>query len=555
MSEPWYQNAVIYGIDVDTFMDGDGDGVGDFRGLTERLDYLRHLGVTCIWLLPFYPTPNRDNGYDIRDYFEVDPRLGTLEDFMRFVRGAKQRGMRVIVDLVVNHTSRDHPWFQASRRDPGSRYRDYYVWETDPPPTPAERGTVFPGQEDSIWTWDDEADAFYYHRFYEHQPDLNIANPEVQDEIERIVDFWLSFGINGFRIDAASHMIERKHESVPADPHAVLKRLRQFVTGRRADAILLGEADEKPEETIRFFGDGDGDELHLLFNFILDNYLFLALARQRAEPIERILMQLPPIPPHATWSNFLRNLDQLDLDRLNDDERAEVLDAFAPEESMRIFGHGVRRRLAPMLGGDRRRIQMAYSLLFSLPGTPCIVYGDELGMGEDLEQQGRNAVRIPMQWSAGRNAGFSAARKRDLMRPVVEDGPFGRGEVNVEAQKGEEGSLLNWLRNLIRLRRDSPELGDCELHVLTSGDERVLCHRIDGRRRSLLILHNLSDQQVSARPDLKIPTEQLEIELVLSDALAVGEPPEAAEREALGTIELAPYGYRWFRILNAYAAG
>jgi maltose alpha-D-glucosyltransferase/alpha-amylase len=390
----WYENATFYAIDVEAFADGNGDGIGDFAGLTDRLDYLEGLGVDCLWLLPFYLSPNRDNGYDVADYYGVDDRHGTLGEFVEFVREADRRGIRVIVDLVVNHTSDQHPWFQQARSDPDSEYRDYYVWHDDPPDEPdPRRGPVFPGEEESVWSYDEVAEAFYYHRFYHFQPDLNLANSDVREEIRKIMGFWLQLGVSGFRVDAATLMIDNKgglESTKLEDPYGVLKDMRHFVERRGDDAILLAEADDAPEHLADYFG--DGDEMNVLFNFLLDAYLVLALAEQEAEPIRKVLDLLPDPPAECQWANFLRNYDELNIGRLPESDQQTVFETFAPEEDMRIYGRGIRRRLAPMLDGDRARIELAYSLLFSLPGTPLIVYGDEIGMGTSRSPAGTRFV-------------------------------------------------------------------------------------------------------------------------------------------------------------------
>ncbi|HEU6442455.1 MAG TPA: alpha-amylase family protein, partial [Microvirga sp.] len=405
----WYKNAVIYCVDVETFMDSNGDGIGDFSGLADRLDHIESLGATCIWLLPFYPTPNCDNGYDVTDFYAVDPRLGTLGDFVAFTHAARDRGLRVIIDLVANHTSIDHPWFQEARRDPNSRYRDWYVWSKEKPKDIHE-GVVFPGVQDTTWTYDEVAQAWYMHRFYKHQADLNIANPEVREELEKVMGFWLQLGVSGFRLDAVPFLIE--YRGVPAeekpdhDPHEYLNELRTFISWRRAEAMLLAEANITMDQVDEYFG-ASGDRLHMIFNFMLNQNLFLALSRKDAEPVRRVMAQTPAIPPKSQWASFLRNHDELDLGRLSDPERKEVFAAFGPAPEMQAYERGIRRRLAPMLGGDERRIKQAFSLMFALPGTPVLWYGDEIGMGEDLSLQERNSVRTPMQWADEPNAGFS----------------------------------------------------------------------------------------------------------------------------------------------------
>ncbi|HUH07411.1 MAG TPA: alpha-amylase family protein, partial [Egibacteraceae bacterium] len=459
-SDLWWKNAVIYCLDVETFMDHDGDGCGDFAGLTERVDYLAGLGVTCIWLMPFYPTPDLDDGYDIREYCGVDPRLGSLGDFVEFVRTASDRGMRVIADLIVNHTSDQHPWFQQARKDPDSPLRDYYVW-VDEPPDDGPDDLVFPDAEDSNWEYDEQAGQYYLHRFYGHQPDLNVGNPDVRDEIHKVIGFWLELGLSGFRIDAVPFFLEDigiEHD-VRDDPHDYLRDLRAFTSRRRGDAMLLGEVNLEPGDLRQYFGGDHANELHMLFNFVVNQALYLALVREDPEPIRGALRALPQIPEPAQWANFVRNHDELSLDKLTDDEREEVFAQLAPDEGMRLFGRGIRRRLPTMLGGDRRRIELTYSLLFSLPGTPVLFYGEEIGMGENLDVDGRMAVRTPMQWSDEPNGGFSSAPADQLCVPMTEQGDFGYRQVNVDEQRRDEGSLLNWMERMIRLRKLTPEIG------------------------------------------------------------------------------------------------
>lgn len=421
MKDFWYKNAIIYSLDVETFMDGNGDGVGDFIGLTKRLNYLSGLGVTCLWLLPFYPSPNRDNGYDVMDYYNVDPRLGTLGDFVEFMHQAREHGIRVIIDLVVNHTSDQHPWFQSARADKNSKYRDYYVWSNNPPKDTKDK-IVFPGVQEGIWEYDEQAGAYYLHRFYKEQPDLNTANPEVREEIRKILGFWLELGVSGFRIDAAPFLIEPLgiEDAKLEELRSLLPEMREFVSQRRGDAVLLAEANVPPDQIPVYFG--DGDKMHMLFNFLLNQYMFLALARKQAAPLIEGLKLLPDSPHIGQWVNFVRHHDELTLDRLTKDKQEEIFAAFAPDENMQIYGHGIRRRLPPMLGGDRRRLELVYSLLFSLPGTPLLRYGEEIGMGDDLSLEGRTSVRTPMQWSSEPNGGFSTAQQDALPQPVISQG-------------------------------------------------------------------------------------------------------------------------------------
>jgi maltose alpha-D-glucosyltransferase/alpha-amylase len=539
MSEPWYKNAIIYGVDVRVFYDSNGDGIGDLAGLTEKLDYLADLGVTCIWVLPFYPSPCRDNGYDISAYLAVDPRCGTLQDVIRFIREAGARGIRVIFDLVMNHTSSEHPWFQAARQDDSSRFRDYYVWSGQPPPVPAGGGSIFPGKENRVWTFDDEAHAYFYHRFFHFEPTLNLANPKVVDEVERVLEFWLCFGIAGYRVDAAPHMIHRKGapSAEPPHPHELLHRLRRRVDASRPDGCLIGEADEDPRKMVEYFG--DGDQLHMLLNFYLDNALFLALATETAEPIAAALRVLPTIPESCQWCNFVRNLDELDLERLSEDERNRVFEVFAPEPEMRIFAdRGIRRRAAPMLA-DERRFKLAFSAVFSLPGTPAIVYGDEIGLGENLALDGRMAVRAPMQWSSEANAGFSGADAERLVRPVIDSGPYSYERVNVEAQSRDEESLLSWMKRLIRLRRECPELGTGNATLLRIEEETVLAHRSEYRNRAVIAFHNFSGARRRVRVSAS-ETGGRELVPIFGDA----KPRKADDG---WQIQLEPYAYAWLR--------
>ena len=417
MPERWYRHGVVYSLDVDTFQDSDGDGIGDLAGLVDRLDYLARLGVTCIWLNPIHPSPDRDDGYDITDFYAVHPRLGTLGDFVELVHQAGNRGIRVMIDLVVNHTSDEHPWFQAARADPASPYRDWYVWsETEP--ADRRQGMVFPGYQDTTWSFDEEANAWYYHRFYDFQPDLNMANPRVRQEIEKIIGFWLQLGVAGFRLDAAPFVIEL---TTPGDPNprqdfSWLDDLWSQLSWRRGDAVILAEANVEPEQLLEFFG--AGRRLPMMFNFILNQRTFLALARGEVAPILQALAEMPALPATCQWATFLRNHDEVDLGRLVGHEHDEVFEAFGPEPRMQLYGRGIRRRLAPMLGNDRRRLEMAYALQFSLPGTPVIRYGDEIGMGEDLALPERNAIRTPMQWSSAPHGGFSTVTTRPRPAPT-----------------------------------------------------------------------------------------------------------------------------------------
>lgn len=537
MDDLWYKNAILYAVDVESFCDANGDGVGDLPGLIGRLPYLADLGVTCLWVLPFYPTPDRDNGYDVKDYYGVDPRLGSLDDLVALVQGAGEFGMRVVVDLVANHTSDAHPWFRAARQDKGSRFRDYYIWTGAPPPTPPGMGNIFPGEAATVWTYDPIAHAYYHHRFYDFEPSLNIANPEVRAEIERITDFWLSFGIAGFRVDAASHIGEDKGvaSAKVGDAHAVLRSLYRAIARRRADAVLLAEADVPAKEAVKYFG--GGEEFQLLLNFLLDNYLMLALAREQAWPLYHILEQTTAIPRAACWANFLRNLDELDLERLTEAERQEVYEVFAPSPDMRIFGRGIRRRIAPMLRGDRRWMELAYSLLFSLPGAPLLVYGDELGMGDDLSQPGRNAVRTAMPWSDEENAGFSSAPRARLARPVIDSGPFAYKHVNVARQREAPQSFWHFVRRLIEMRRACTEIGNGRASAVETSDAAIFAYRYDADGRTLVVVHNLARGE--RRAQLRLDDVPANLRCVFCS--------ERPERPQPREVHLQGHGYQWFR--------
>jgi trehalose synthase len=541
-SDLWWKNAVIYCLDVETFLDWDGDGIGDIRGLTERVDYLAGIGVSCLWLMPFQPSPNRDDGYDIVDYYGVDPRLGSLGDFVTFIRTAKDRGMRVIIDMVVNHTSDKHPWFREARSSPENRFRDFYVWRDRPTRTP-KASIVFPDAEDSIWAFDEKAGQWYLHLFYSHQPDLNIGNPQVRNEIAKIAGFWLELGVDGFRVDAVPFLIDTSQiPDVNLDPHEILRELRSFISRRRGDGVLLGEVNLEPEQLIDFFGGEDGDEVQLLFNFPLMQAVWLSLARQDAEPVAEALRETIAVSEDTQYANFLRNHDELTLDKLSDEERQEVFDAFGPDPDMQLFGRGLRRRLPTMLDGDPQRIRMAYSLLFSLPGTPVLFYGEEIGMGENLEVPGRMSVRTPMQWIDQKNGGFSKARPSRLRVPVVE-GRFGPLAVNVAAQRRDPESLLSWMERLIRRRRETPEIGWGTWKVVQTNVRSVLAHRCDWEGRTVVAAHNLGEQPCVVRLQLGDVPEDGKLDDLLDERGAFQNIED-------GSLELKMdgYGFRWLRI-------
>lgn len=534
----WYKNAVIYSTHVESFMDSDGDGIGDFIGLTRSLDYLAGLGVTCVWLLPFFPSPNRDHGYDIADYLNVDPKYGTLGHFVEFLDAAEEHGIRVIIDLVLNHTSVDHPWFQEARKDKNSKYRKYYIW-LDEKPENAHEDVIFGHHQDGNWEYDKVAGQYYYHTFYGHQPDLNITNPDVQKEIRYILHFWLKLGISGFRMDAVPHMIRNKgNEKFDGNPFDFLKNTRSFLEDLRKDAILLAEVDTEPEKYEEFFG--KGDQVQMLFNFYMNNHIFLALARKTAEPIERALDKLPQTSMKEQMGTFIRNHDELDLERLSDTEREEVYAAFAPDEDMRIYGRGIRRRLAPMLNNERSRLELVYSLLFSLPGTPVLRYGDEIGMGEDLSLPERNSVRTTMQWSRERHGGFSAFKGKKLPLPVISNGEFGYEQANVHDQMRNPNSLLNWFERIIAARKECIEFGWGDYEVIKTNNPGVLVHGCKWKNGYAFAVHNFSDKEITIKPELDKQQQEHLIEH-FSDKEYDDYPGKKNE------MTVGPYGYRWFR--------
>ena len=542
----WYENAIIYCLDVETYADSNGDGIGDFPGLTRRLDYLAGLGITCIWLMPFYPSPNRDDGYDVADYINVDPRFGTVADFAEFMIEASERGVRVIIDLIPNHTSDQHPWFQKALQGRDSPYFDYYVWREDAPGDTSDR-VVFPGEQEGIWTWSEEVGAWYLHHFHAFQPDLNYANPIVQEEFRKIMGYWLELGVSGFRVDAAPFLISLEGiDDGYSDlqmAHQFLEQMRDFVTLRRGDAILLGEVDEGLSTIADYFG--GGNQIQALFNFPLNLFSFLGLSQQSADPINFGLEQLPSIPGSGQWVNFLRHHDELNLSRMTKEDRESIVASFGPEPEMQIYGRGLRRRLAPMLDGDLDRLRMAYSLVFSLPGAPLLFYGEEIGMGENLDIPGRMAVRSPMQWRSGPGAGFSTAAEDDLVRPVVSEGEYGYAQVSVGGERGDPHSLLNWMAALIRVRKECGEIGFGSWTLVESGSDAVFVIRYDVDDSTVLVATNLSPdaQEIT----LAIDPADLDGETdLLGDRQY--EPLDANHRE----MRIEGYGFRWMRLRGVY---
>ncbi|HEX9108865.1 MAG TPA: maltose alpha-D-glucosyltransferase, partial [Longimicrobiales bacterium] len=536
----WYQDAIFYELHVRAFSDSNGDGIGDFRGLSERLDYLQELGVTTLWLLPFYPSPLRDDGYDIADYTDVHPSYGTLRDFRDFMREAHQRGLRVVTELVINHTSDQHPWFQRARRArPGSAAREMYVW-SDTPERYGDARIIFKDFESSNWSWDPVAQAYYWHRFYSHQPDLNFDNPRLHQALFQVLDFWMRTGVDGMRLDAIPYLYEREGtncENLP-ETHAFLKELRAHVDGRYRDRMLLAEANQWPEDTVPYFG--NGDECNMSFHFPVMPRLFMAIRMEDRFPIIDILRQTPPIPPGCQWGIFLRNHDELTLEMVTEEERDYMYRIYAADPRARI-NLGIRRRLAPLLGNDRRAIELMNCLLFSLPGTPVLYYGDEIGMGDNIYLGDRNGVRTPMQWSGDRNAGFSRANPQSLYLPVITDPEYHYASVNVEAQQGNPSSLLSWMKRIIALRKRFKAFGRGELRFLYPDNRKVLAFLRAYEDETILVVANLSRMTQHVSLDLSEFEGRIPIELFgWSEFPRIGKQPLF--------LTLGPHHFFWFSL-------
>ncbi len=536
----WYKETLVYELHVRSFADGDGDGVGDFAGLIDRLDYLERLGVGALWLQPFYPSPLRDDGYDIADYCGINPAYGDLRDFRRFLREAHKRGLRVITELVLNHTSDQHPWFQRARQaKPGSPARDFYVW-SDTPEKYRQARVIFKDFENSNWAFDPVAKAYYWHRFYAHQPDLNYDNPAVRQAMLKVVDFWLTMGVDGLRLDAVPYLFERPGtncENLP-ETHAFLKDLRAHVDERFPGRMLLAEANQWPEDAVAYFG--DGDECHMAFHFPVMPRIFMALWSEDRYPVIDIMEQTPAIPESCQWALFLRNHDELTLEMVSDEERDAMYRAYARDAQARI-NLGIRRRLAPLMQNDRRRMELINILLLSFPGTPILYYGDEIGMGDDLSLPERYCARTPMQWSNEKQGGFSSAEKTYL--PVISEGVYGWEQVNVADQRRDPDSFLNWMERMIRTRQETQEIGWGAFEVVDVGHDAVLCLRYEWRNNVAVFLHNFHPEGVTVRFSLVAPEgEPNRLVNLLSE--------DHAQGDAKGRYELTlePYGYRWFRM-------
>ena len=534
----WYINAVFYEVYVRAYYDANGDGHGDLRGLIEKLDYLQRLGVDCIWLLPVYGSPLVDDGYDIADYYLIHPDYGTLDDFKELVAAAHQRGLRVIADLVLNHTSDQHSWFQAARTDRNSPYRDYYVWSDDDQKY-ADTRIIFVDTEKSNWTWDEQAGQFFFHRFYGSQPDLNYDNPAVQEAMLEVMRFWLDSGVDGFRADAVPYLFEREGtncENLP-ETHAYLKRLRKYLDEHYPDKVLLCEANQWPEDVRPYFG--DGDEFHMGFHFPLMPRIYMALQQGSTEPLAWVIERTPHIPANCQWCTFLRNHDELTLEMVTEEERQWMWQEYAPEPRMRL-NLGIRRRLAPLLNNDRRKIELAYSLLFTMPGSPIIYYGDEIGMGDNIWLPDRNGVRTPMQWKNGRNGGFSEVSPERLYAPAIESAEFGYERVNVSDQEKDPASLLKLVQRMIQIRKTHLAFGNGEFSWATqsSGTEKAVAAywRTYGSER-LLIIQNLSGFTQDVHLELHEPSHTLS-DLMTESQISLLDGNKLA-------LTLGPYEYRW----------
>jgi maltose alpha-D-glucosyltransferase / alpha-amylase len=537
--DQWYKDAIFYELQVKSFYDSNADGIGDFRGLVEKLDYLKDLGVDCIWVTPFYPSPLKDDGYDIADFYGVHSDFGTLQDVKHFIKEAHRRKLKVMFDLVMNHTSDQHPWFQEARSDPKSPRRGYYVW-SDTDQKYLDARIIFTDTERSNWTWDPVAKQYFWHRFFSHQPDLNYDNPRVRRSIFKIMRHWLDMGVDGFRADAIPYLFEREGtngENLP-ETHAYLKEVRREIDRQFPGRILLAEANQWPADVRPYFG--DGDEFHMAFNFPVMPRIYMALRREDRRPIIDIISQLPDIPADCQWCLFLRNHDELTLEMVTDEDRDYMYGEYAKDPRMKI-NVGIRRRLAPLLDNGRRRIELLNSLLFTLPGSPIIYYGDEIGMGDNIYIGDRNGVRTPMQWSGDRNAGFSRADAARLYSPVIMDPVYGYQATNVEAQLRNPSSLLNWMKRLIRLRKQYPVFGRGAIEFCHPENHKVLVYIRKGEGQTVLVVNNLSRFVQPVQLDLRQYDGWTPVEII-------GETPFPRIGELPYFLTLGPHGFYWFRL-------
>jgi len=533
----WYKNAVFYQVNVRAFFDSNQDGHGDLPGLTQKLNYIHKLGVDCLWIMPFYPSPLKDDGYDVSDFYNIQAKYGTLDQFRTLIQAAHERGIRIIIDMIMNHTSDQHDWFQQARADRNSPYRDFYVW-SDTKDKYKEARIIFLDTEESNWSWDDQAQQYYWHRFYTSQPDLNYDNPKVRETMLDVMRFWLKMGIDGFRADAIPYLFEREGtncENLP-ETHAYLKEIRSMIDHEYPDCILLAEANQWPQEVREYFG--DGDEFHMGFNFPVMPRIYMALKNADHSSIQWILDQTPAIPENCQWCTFLRNHDELTLEMVTEDERQWMWQEYAPDPRMRL-NLGIRRRLAPLLENDQRKIRLANALLFSLPGAPIIYYGDEIGMGDNILLFDRNGVRTPMQWDQSLNAGFSKTESEKLYAPVITQAPFGPERVNVSNQLTNPDSLLNFIQRLVKIRKQNSTFGSGSLEWCNVADLSILAFKRTFQNETIVVINNLSDL------DKKVSFQESELSGVPTNLLTLQPHPEFKNGNI--ELELAPYQFIWFK--------
>ncbi|HEQ71665.1 MAG TPA: maltose alpha-D-glucosyltransferase [Spirochaetia bacterium] len=539
MAEPWYIHAVFYEISVKAFQDSNGDGIGDIPGLISRLPYLEELGVTCLWLLPLFPSPGMDDGYDVSDYYGIDPKYGTLDDFKKLIAKAHKRGIRIITELILNHTSDAHPWFREARKGVESPYHDYYVW-SDTWQKYEDAPIVFSDTETSNWAWCDECKKYYWHRFFTHQPDLNYDNPAVREEMMKVVSFWFELGVDGLRFDAVPYIFEREGtncENLP-ETHAFIREIRRLVDERYPDRMLLAEANQWPEDLVQYFG--QGDQFHTAYHFPLMPRIFMALKQEHHGPIVDILMRTPSIPETCQWLLFLRNHDELTLEMCTDSERDYMYQAYADDRDMRI-NKGIRRRLAPLAGNDRRKIELLTALLLTLPGSPVIYYGDEIGMGDNLYLGDRNGVRTPMHWNEDRNAGFSAGLPSKLYAPVILDPEYNYHTVNVDVQKRNPNSLYHFLKNLIAKRKKNSCFGSGSLQFFFPENKKTLIYVREDGNSIFLCVFNLAGSAQAVEIDLAMYRTYVPVELLSGSRFPpIGDLPYL--------LSLAPYGFFIFEL-------
>lgn len=541
MEKLWYKNAVFYELNVKGFQDSNNDGKGDFKGLVSRLDYISELGVDCIWLLPMYPSPGKDDGYDIMDYYDIHPDYGNLDDFKHFLNESHKRGIRVIADLVLNHISDQHQWFVEARNNPNSIYHDYFVW-SDTPEKYAGTRIIFVDSEVSNWTWCDKAKKYYWHRFFHHQPDLNYDNPAVQEEMIKVIDYWLSMGLDGFRVDAVPYLFEREGtncENLP-ETHEYLKRIRKFIDEKYPDKLLLAEANQWPEDLLPYFG--DGDEFHMAFNFPLMPRMFMALRQEHHGPIVDIIKNMPDIPYNCQWAIFLRNHDELTLEMVTDEERDYMYKQYAKDARMKI-NVGIRRRLAPLLENNMEEIKLLNTILLCLPGAPVLYYGDEIGMGDNIYLGDRNGVRTPMHWSIDRNAGFSKCKPSLLYAPVITDPGYDYHAINVESQDSNPFSLLNWTRNMLKRRKNHPVFGSGSLRFIFPDNKKILAFFREDDNDKILCVFNLSSKHQPVELNIQEYRGYRPVEMIGDESFpCIGDLPYF--------LTLSPYSFFIFYLEN-----